>query len=285
MPDPTGKWSSKKGFKPFDGDSGVHALSRESRYERDSYSRGSFADKRRERRPAPYSRREAPAKPITARTTSRSRTVELSNLSDAIEQEDLLEIFEDYADQIKKARINETSDGKPDGTGILMFGTRAQALEAVKEYDRAKVDGRPMYMRLMDEDESTSRFKIEKKARAPAGPVVERAFRTERPSSRAAPSRARDRDPDHDSFEGHTKESIFGAALDELDDPMEYRPRSRNSRSGGFRKSSGGRGRGRGRGRSGGRGRGGRARQPAPSLEAMDAELDAYREKAQQKNE
>jgi hypothetical protein len=86
-------------------------------------------------------------------------TVEISNLVDGLEKSDLLEIFDSVKDKVKKATVNS------DGTAKLVFSTLSLAVDATKEYDRAKVDGRPMFLRLLGEDATAAhvnKFVVEK---------------------------------------------------------------------------------------------------------------------------
>jgi RNA recognition motif-containing protein len=189
--------------------------------------------------------------------------VEVANLATDLVDADIREIFAELEDQLKRSTVNA------DGSALLVFGKRSEAKACVADFDKAKVDGKPMFLRLLqlhdDSDAApSSRFTVQKSKRAmepPARRDQERFSRPERPR--------------HES-----KSSLFGGGLMELE---EEEPRRRgnqggNRNRGGYSRSTQGRGGGRGGGR-------GRDREPAKSVEEMDAELLAYRKKKSATNQ
>ena len=50
--------------------------------------------------------------------------------------------------QVIRVSIHRSKEGKSEGSALILFRSAAEASIAVKEYDRAKVDGRPMYVKL-----------------------------------------------------------------------------------------------------------------------------------------
>merc|ERR1712228_404632 len=72
-----------------------------------------------------------------------------SNLDREVSENDVKEIFAKLG-KVKKAMLNFDGSGRSRGTGEIIFATKAIAQKAVEEYDRAEVDGRPMYLKLAD---------------------------------------------------------------------------------------------------------------------------------------
>lgn len=190
----------------------------------------------------------------------------VTNLDTEVNEDDLVEIFEQVG-ALKECTVTGQ------GTANVTFSKAADAATAVKEYDAAEVDGRPMYLRLLDG--------------APARSVVTK-------SSGGGGGRSR-------GSNGNGKDSMFGSAFDDPDAYQE-RPQRREGRgsgggrrngggsggrrngggsggrkgSGGGRKGSGGRRGAKGGGRKGGGGKGGKKSGPAPTNESLDSDLDSY---------
>jgi len=251
-----GGWKGERKSRAYDG--------RPNRTGRD-WTRADAAEDFEEEAPVPASKKVI----TTNRGDVKNCTVEISNLVDGLEESDLLEIFDSVKDKVKKATVNS------DGTAKLVFSTRSLAVDAMKEYDRAKVDGRPMFLRLLGEDATAAhvnKFVVEKSdGPSRTGPQVVRDFRAQEED--AGPwrtSRATDwqasarREP-----EGESKDAIFGSALTDEEMPARHARRS-------F-----GRGRadgpGRGAGRGGGRGGRGAKEKLVSTVANLDADLDAYR--------
>merc|ERR1712038_1284692 len=61
---------------------------------------------------------------------------------------DLKEIFA-KSGKVNKISLNYDENGKSRGTAVVTFSDRAAALKAVDEYDRAQVDGRTMFLKVL----------------------------------------------------------------------------------------------------------------------------------------
>lgn len=212
-----------------------------------------------------------------------SNKVLVTNLDSSINEEDIEEIFEG-AGGIKSVNLKKDAQGRSLGTAEVVFAKRAVALKTVEDYDGAAVDGRPMYLRLLES------------AGGATGTTVVRK-RPEQERFRVAVTHVEDsrfgrdvRDVDEQPFSrgsflgGGSKEAIFGSKMEELDYAQEN-----FSVFGGRRGFMGGRGgagrafnsRGRG-GARGGRGRGGERfggggrDKSVPSAEQLDKDMDSY---------
>jgi len=177
--------------------------------------------------------------------------VEVINISDKLNEDDLREIFGEIEEQIKVFRVNMNDDEQPIGTALLSFETASQAAKCVSEYDGCKVDGRPMYCRILSAEENPCRFKVEK----PSRPSVVRsaASTVERP-----PPERTYRAPREARAEGESKAEIFGSALGGLQ--RQDRPR-RGGRGGGGTRSGG---------------RGGRWTKEHKTQAELDSEMDDW---------
>merc|ERR1719150_1155160 len=51
--------------------------------------------------------------------------------------------------KVNKISLNYDENGKSRGTAVVTFSDRAAALKAVDEYDRAQVDGRTMFLKVL----------------------------------------------------------------------------------------------------------------------------------------
>lgn len=220
------------------------------------------------------SERRDRAAPRTRIRRSKSGAVSVFNLSSQVEEEDLFDIFEESG-TIVSAKINLTQDGEPDGSATVTFETREEAIEAVEEFNLAKVDGRPMTLMLTEQDEERPALKIEKSARRvqKVKKVVEpRGNRNEgnnnrnynnfnRNNNRGA-ARRRPSGP-------VTKASLFGSMMDTSESRSSFKPRRTAGGRGGRGNKSGGRGGKRRNGRG--------AKKEVEITEAdLDAEMDAY---------
>jgi len=76
------------------------------------------------------------------------KTVTVSNLDAEVTENDVKEIFQKIG-KVVKASLNFDANGRSRGTGEVIFANKNQAQKAVDEYDRAEVDGRPMYLKLV----------------------------------------------------------------------------------------------------------------------------------------
>merc|ERR1712038_2017786 len=74
--------------------------------------------------------------------------VQVSNLDYGITHADLKEIFA-KSGNVNKITLNFDENGKSRGTAVVTFKDRAAALKAVDEYDRAQVDGRTMFLKVL----------------------------------------------------------------------------------------------------------------------------------------
>lgn len=72
----------------------------------------------------------------------------VSNLDPDVIAEDVEEIFERIG-AVKDAVIFYDRDGNSMGTAEVTFHKSSHAVQAVDDYDGAKVDGRPMYLKLI----------------------------------------------------------------------------------------------------------------------------------------
>jgi len=71
--------------------------------------------------------------------------VNISNLDSEVTDGDVREIFQQVG-RVIGAAVNYDRHGRSRGTAEITFANRRDALRAVQEYDRAEVDGRPMYL-------------------------------------------------------------------------------------------------------------------------------------------
>jgi len=71
----------------------------------------------------------------------------IQNLSDALTETDITDIFQEVG-EILDCVVHRTSNNKTEGSAMLTFRTHSEALKAVAEFDKAKVDERPMFVRV-----------------------------------------------------------------------------------------------------------------------------------------
>lgn len=79
---------------------------------------------------------------------NKNAVVTVTNLDSQVTENDVKEIFQKIGRVVKTA-LNFDSNGRSRGTGEITFASRNLALKAVEEYNRAEVDGRPMYLKLV----------------------------------------------------------------------------------------------------------------------------------------
>jgi THO complex subunit 4 len=79
---------------------------------------------------------------------NKNATVTVTNLDSQVTENDVKEIFQKIG-RVVKTFLNFDSNGRSRGTGEIVFASRNLALKAVEEYNRAEVDGRPMYLKLV----------------------------------------------------------------------------------------------------------------------------------------
>jgi len=181
----------------------------------------------------------------------------VTNLDPTVTSDDVEGIFEKFG--VSKVNLFYDSNGRSQGSAEVTFQSASGATQAVKEYDGAEVDGKPMHLKVIGELIESAPRSIVKKPRGP-------------------PARS-------------GKAAFFGSARDDDYYEEERSPRPRRGRggrgrgsgrggrdrdggSGGERRGRGGRGRGRG-GRGGGGERGSKKDVSAADL---DAEMDSYQQ-------
>jgi len=189
--------------------------------------------------------------------TTKSAKVLVTNLDSEVTQEDIQEIFE-QAGEIKSVNM------KAQGTAEVSFVKKGTAAQVVKDFDGAEVDGRPMYLRLLES----------------AGPMVKR-FNVDRSAGRPERGIYVAKRNDRSSSRGGGKDSLFGSALNgggdfggrRQNNPRRARQNGGRQNGGGRARQNGGRG-GRGGGRQGGRAK--REEKKPATAEELDADMDSY---------
>eukprot|EP00741_Cyanophora_paradoxa_P015298 tig00000194_g14767.t1 len=171
--------------------------------------------------------------------------VMVTNLHDGVTEDDIKDLFEEVGD-IKRYQIFYDAAGRSIGKAEVVFSRKADAMQAVAQYNGVALDGVPLTVRIVGSN----------LAAAPAAgvrrPILDRL-------SAGAPRRM---NPSRITRGGR------GAAV--------------SSARGGASAARGTRGRGRGRGgRGGGRGRGGRGGRANITAEDLDKDLEAYNASAQ----
>lgn len=207
--------------------------------------------------------------------TTTSSKVMVTNLDSEVTDEDLREIFE-QAGELKACKLKTDTSGKSMGTAEIAFVKKGDAAKCVKDFDGAEVDGRPMYLRLLE-----SAGPVVKRVNQPSSSNLDRG--QERTIYRPGQQRGA-----RQSRGG--KESLFGSKLNSRDDDDDYgsfggrrggdRDRGRAAPQRGGRKGGRGGNSGGGRGgRKGGRGgrKGGKGEdKKSMSAEDLDADMDSY---------
>lgn len=79
---------------------------------------------------------------------STSTIVHISNLASDVTEEDIEEILAETG-KTKSIVLNYNRNGESQGTAVVTYVRANDATKAVDEFDKAEVDGRPMYMKLV----------------------------------------------------------------------------------------------------------------------------------------
>jgi len=118
-------------------------------------SRGRSGPARRDRansRPTPYTRGSGSRAPTNRSSSSAGNvgatTISISNLLPTVDEGDLREIFGTVG-SINRAVVHYDRSGRSQGSAEVTFVRYQDAEQAVKEYDAAEVDGRPMYLKMI----------------------------------------------------------------------------------------------------------------------------------------
>jgi len=162
----------------------------------------------------------------------------IQNLSDALTETDITDIFQEVG-EILDCVVHRTSNDKTEGSAMLTFRTHSEALKAVAEFDKAKVDERPMFVRI-------AQHKGDKAFSAPA-PQAARPIPARVPTTREQPQKRTQ----------NQKQPSGGRGV------------GRGAQRGGGHGARGGRGAARG-------GHGGKAKKVLTTAE-LDADLDNYK--------
>jgi len=185
--------------------------------------------------------------------------VTIANLDSEVTDGDIREIFMQVG-RVLNAVVNYDPSGRSRGTAEVTFASRQIAAKAVQEYDRAEVDGRPMFLTLV--------------GGGTGGSIASRVL-IPRTKSRYQ-SRIQEFEDDEEDADDRN---------DLYDDYQQQAPRRQTqgkrrnlggvSRRGGRSKRGGGGGRQYG-GDSNAGGRRDRDRKPMKTAAELDAELDEY---------
>jgi len=157
-------------------------------------TRGRSGPARRDRasRPTPYSRgSRVPPTPYSRSSSSGSlgaTTISISNLLPSVDEGDLKEIFGTMG-TIIRAVVHYDRAGRSQGTAEVTFGRSQDAEQAVKEYDAAEVDGRPMYLKMI-----VSRAAVTALQRPSGGVSDQKCYNCNRRGHIAAECNSRGRD-------------------------------------------------------------------------------------------
>merc|ERR1712025_822951 len=71
------------------------------------------------------------------------------NLDPAVTEADVREIFSRVG-KLKSAVVQYNAKGKSRGIATVTFANRSSADKAARDYDQAEVDGRPMYVKIVN---------------------------------------------------------------------------------------------------------------------------------------
>merc|ERR1712228_47927 len=166
-----------------------------------------------------------------------------------------------------KAMLNFDGSGRSRGTGEIIFATKAIAQKAVEEYDRAEVDGRPMYLKLADGGAAAKPKKKEIVVKQAARKTVRKKSTGRVGGAPRGRKVTRGR-----STRGRVVKRGRGRGRGRRTSSFSKRSTVRRSSSFSRRRSTSRRGRGRGRGK-------GRRSSKPKTAEQLDAELEAYHKK------
>jgi len=134
-----------------------------SRDDDDSSNTGPVRRERFQNRNAPYSRGDVNgdwkhdrfndrANDVSTTSSSGSSApaqVHVSNLDPELSQDDVRKVFDENAGKVSKVVLFYDATGRSLGTADVFFLHKSSAIKAVKDLDGAKVDERPMYVKLV----------------------------------------------------------------------------------------------------------------------------------------
>jgi THO complex subunit 4 len=212
------------------------------------------------RGPAPRRRRdESPDQ------ESRGFKIRVENIHYELTEEDLEELFWRIG-KVAKLQLRYDRSGRSEGVAFVTYDRKADATEAIRQFDGANANGQPIKLSLMQGAPSRNPFDT---AVMPGKPLSERVSAPKGRSRSFSPRRRNDGD---DSRRGIDRYMPEGGSRSRS--PM---PRQRGGRRPGARREGGGRGQeAGGRDREGGR-EGGRGNpRSKKTQEELDAEMEDY---------
>ncbi|KAI1081840.1 RNA-binding domain-containing protein [Whalleya microplaca] len=212
-----------------------------------------FDDPNSRNRPRHSGRRPSPQRSQDARGTK----VRVENLHYELTEDDLQGLFSKIGRVIKIELLYDRA-GRSDGTAFVTYESRADAAEAIREYDGANAKGQPIRLTTVSSAPRRNPFET---AHMPGRSLADRITR---PRS-ASPGRYSGNDRGVDRY-------VPGGGRSRSRSPL---PRRRGGRRPGTRREGGG-GRGGGDGTPGGREPRGRDGRTKKTQEELDAEMDDY---------